>query len=330
MKTLSIGKFHGLLKCSTASGALVILSVDHRGSLRSLLSPDRSSLVTDNDLMTFKLDVVKTLGDDVSGIILDPQYGAGQMITHLYRPKTAGLIIAVEASGYSGTKSDRCSQVLTDWSVAKATRMGADAIRLLVYYHPEADSAPAIESLVDSIAQECHMMDRPLFLAAMPYSLKAEDPTLSPGQLRESVIETARILTNIPNVDVYMTVFPTDVHVVENQSEWETACADLSQASRVPWVLISSGVVFDVFLRMVEIACRQGASGAADGRAAWQEAVSMKPKEREMYLHRTGRSRLSQLAMTCDSAAVPWMKFHSPPELTGNWYEDYSGFNNHF
>jgi tagatose 1,6-diphosphate aldolase len=327
MKTLSPGKIHRLQRCSSETGALVILSIDHRSSLRRLLKASGIDPTDDDHLTSFKEVVVKTLGAEVSGILLDPQYGAGHLIAKSSLPKETGLILALEASGYSGSKDNRISQVLAGWSVSKAARLGADGVRLLVYYHPEADSAPSIESMVDSVAQECQTMDLPLFLAALPYSNDPKTAILSPIQHREIILETARILTAIQGVDVYMSEFPAKVRTDPDPAEWNSACAELTEASRVPWLLISSAVDFDLFLRMSEMACRQGASGAAAGRAAWQEAAALEGDKQRSYLNKTCRSRLSQLTMTCDGAATPWTEFYKAPEMSGDWYRNYPGIN---
>jgi tagatose 1,6-diphosphate aldolase len=327
MKTLSLGKFHRLQRCGTESGALVILSIDHRNSLLALLNSGDADANSTSDLTSFKEIVVKTLGNEVGSILLDPQYGAGHLIARSSLTRGTGLIVALEASGFTGSKENRVSQLLPGWSVAKAARLGADAVRLLVYYHPEADSAPSIESLIDSVAHECEVVDLPLFLAAVTYSVNPTLP-LTPLQYREAILETARILTSIKGVDVYMSEFPAVVTGHPDLVEWESACAGLSHASRVPWLLLSSAADFDVFLRMTEIACRQGASGAAAGRAAWQDAAGLRGEKRKTFLHKTCRSRLSQLTMTCDSAAVSWMEFYAAPQLPGNWYNDYPGINN--
>lgn len=329
MKTLSPGKYRRLQRCSTANGALVILSVDQRSSLKSLLGSGGSEVISDDHLTAIKEMIVKALGDQASAILLDPQYGAGQLISRGSLPKSAGLITAIETSGYAGSPVNRTSQILAGWSASKAARLGAEGVRLLVYYHPEADSAPAIESLVDSIAHECQLMDLPLFLAALPYSIDPQAPTLDPAQHREVILDTAHILTAIPGVDIYMCEFPVVEKTPLDIAEWETACASLSQASHVPWVLISSTLDFDVFLRMTEIACRQGASGAAAGRAAWQAAVTLSGEKQRTYLNKTSRSRFSQLVMTCDSAAKPWTEFYKILDLSPDWYTKYTGINNH-
>lgn len=45
-------------------------------------------------------------------------------------PRT-GLVVAVEATGYSGSSANRTSRLLEGWSVGKAARLGADGVKLL-------------------------------------------------------------------------------------------------------------------------------------------------------------------------------------------------------
>lgn len=329
MKTLSIGKYRGMQRCSTATGELVILAMDHRNNLRNSLKSGRSEAVTDEDLTTFKDLVIRSLGNLASAVLLDPQYGAAQLIVRSSLPKAAGLIVALEATGYTGRTDERYSQVLPEWTAAKARRMGADAVKLLVYYNPEADSAPAIESLVDSVAQECASLDVLFFLESLSYTNDPSLPKFSPEKRREVILESARILTAIKGVDVLKVEFPVDVFVCPDEKIWETGCYDLSRASKVPWVLLSGAVEFDTFLRMSEIACRQGASGVAAGRAVWQEAPSQPEDEREVFLQNICRSRLEKLAATCGNSALSWQEFYIPPDISPEWYKTYSGFNNH-
>ena len=40
--------------------------------------------------------------------------------------------------------------------VEKAKRMGASAIKLLVYYHPDSPTAQEIEDFTSKVAEDCH------------------------------------------------------------------------------------------------------------------------------------------------------------------------------
>jgi tagatose-1,6-bisphosphate aldolase len=49
--------------------------------------------------------------------------------------------------------------------------MGASAIKLLVYYHPDSPTATEIESFTNNIAEECKKHDLVLMLEPLSYSL---------------------------------------------------------------------------------------------------------------------------------------------------------------
>ena len=163
-KTLSIGKFRGLQRLSTSNGAIALLAVDHRNNLRTLLQPDSPGTVPESELVEIKKQVVKELGPYGSGVQLDPVYGAAQCVAAGVLPADRGLVVALEETGYNGGPSSRISRRLPDWSVEKARRLGADAVKLLVYYHPHSSTAPAIEDLVSEVASECAAQDLPLLL----------------------------------------------------------------------------------------------------------------------------------------------------------------------
>ena len=87
-----------------------------------------------------------------TGTLLDPEIGAAQAIADGSLPGGAGLLVAVEATGYEGPSTARVSRILPGWSVEQAKRMGASAAKLLVYYHPAAANAADQERLVAEVA----------------------------------------------------------------------------------------------------------------------------------------------------------------------------------
>jgi tagatose 1,6-diphosphate aldolase len=97
----------------------------------------------------------------------------------------------------------------------------------------------------------------------------------------------------------------------------------LTQASQVPWALLSSGVDFEAFLRQVDVACESGASGVIAGRAIWKEAVDLEPAARQNFLSTISVERLGALARTCSRKAVPWTRYYPPEPAPGGWYMDY-------
>jgi len=317
---LTIGKYRHLQQCATRRGALAVLALDHRGNLRQLLHPEDPAGTTSQEIIDFKRALVRSLSPAASAVLLDPQFSAAQCIAGSDLPGQTGLIVAVEASGYSGDTTARASRVLPGWSVAKTKLLGASAVKLLVYYHPESPTAPEIEALVRQISADCAEQDIPLFLETLSYSLDPERKKLSPDERRYVVIETARRLTPLGG-DVLKAEFPLDAQAITAENAWQEACSDLSQASRIPWVLLSASVDFETFLRQVTAACKAGASGVAVGRAVWREATEVPLESRQEFLDVTARERMRRITALVDALAKPWTDFYILPELTPEWFQ---------
>jgi tagatose-1,6-bisphosphate aldolase len=322
MKSLSIGKVRGLQQTSTPGGAFTICALDHRNNLRNALAPTSPDSVSVESMVAFKRQVVQALAPAASAVLLDPEIGGAQCIASGALPGRVGLVMAVEATGYTGAPAARQSQVLPGWSVAKARRMGASAVKLLVYYHPDSDSAGEIERLVAQVAEDCRLHDIAFFLEPLSYSLQSSEKKLPPAERRRVVIETARRLVS-PGVDVLKAEFPLDIKAEPDERTWAEACAGLSQASRAPWILLSASVDFETYLRQVTVACQHGASGVAVGRAVWQEAPGLAGVERQAFLDQVARPRMSRLTALCEALARPWTDFYQPEQAGENWYLHY-------
>lgn len=318
------GARRGLDACATLRGTFAVLALDHRQNLRKELHPEAPDTTTYEEMVAFKRAVIRALAPHASGSLLDPEIGAAQCIADGSLPGNAGLLVAIEATGYIGEASARVSRVLPGWSVEKAKRMGASAAKLLVYYHPDAVNAADQERFVADVAAECRANDFALFVEPLGF-----DP-ITGGKLvgedrRRCVVETARRLTAIGG-DVLKAEFPYDVSVTD-PAAWADACAELDAASAVPWVLLSGGVDDATFERQVEAACAAGASGVLVGRSVWAPAATMAPADRDAWLADEGRRRLERLVRLVDEAGRPWHDrsnaVTSAAQPLDGWYRAY-------
>ena len=316
MRELTVGKRRGLSQCSDRRGTLSMLALDHRNNLRKILRPEAPKEVADGELTAFKREAVQELAQAATAVLLDPEFGAAQCITSGSLPGDRGLVVALERTGYGGDPHARESRILADWSVAKARRLGANAAKLLVYYHPEASTARQIEQLVQDVALECAREDLPLLLEPLVYNPLAGAEKLSPESRRRAILESARRLT-IPGVDVLKAEFPA---VSADEAEWLAACQELSAASRAPWILLSASADFETFLRQAEVACRAGASGVAVGRAVWNEAGRLAGAERTAFLRGEAHRRMTATARCCTGWARPWSTLYAAPEIDARWF----------
>jgi len=298
-----LGTRRGLEACASARGTFAVLALDHRQNLRRELHPEAPEATTYDEMVAFKRAVVRALAEAATGTLLDPEIGAAQCIADGSLPGRAGLIVAVEATGYEGPPTARVSRVLPGWSVGQAKRLGASAAKLLVYYHPEAPNAAAQERLVADVAAACRAADLALFVEPLGFD-PATGGRLTGEKRRRCVVETARRLMTRGG-DVLKAEFPYDPGVLD-EGAWADACAELAATSPVPWVLLSGGVDDATFERQVAAACRAGASGVLVGRSVWAPAAMLPAAERDAWLATEGRARLARLADLVDEAGVPW------------------------
>ena len=325
MQPPTIGKIRGMQQSSTWRGTFTCLALDHRQNLRRALHPADPNSVPDSALTDFKLEVTAALAGEATAVLLDPEYSAAQAVAAGVIPRNAGLVVAVEATGYSGDPNARQSRILPGWSVEKAKYMGASMIKLLVYYHPDAPTAAEIEEFTQQVADECKKVDLGIMLEPLSYPLDPNQKKLTSEEKRYVVVETTRKLTPL-GVDLLKAEFPVDT-ANNDESTWAAACAEVSAASVVPWILLSAAVDFDVFLRQVSVACLAGASGIAVGRAVWKESVAMSPEDRAAFLSTTARSRLARLTSLCTALAKPWQDFYPTfqQSVPDGWYAQYGG-----
>ncbi|MGZ6346936.1 MAG: tagatose 1,6-diphosphate aldolase [Anaerolineales bacterium] len=312
----TIGKLRGLQQCTSPRGTFTCLALDHRQNLRKA----NPVFINNADLARFKLDVTAALADLSTSVLLDPEVSAAQAIAVGALPGSSAFVVALESTGYSGAASARQSQILPGWTVEKAKRMGASMIKLLVYYHPDSSTAHDIEAFVQQVADKCSRYDLSIMLEPLSYSLDAAKK-LSSAEKRYVVTETARRLVG-PGIDVLKAEFPVDPAEDPDESAWIEACAEVSSASPAPWIVLSAAVNFELYLRQVETACRAGASGAAAGRAIWQEAISLDGEPRLEFLRTTGRQRLSRLSALCSDYGKPISDFFTA-DAPFDWYKNY-------
>jgi len=322
MESLTFGKLRGLEKCATSVGAIAVLALDHRNNLRRALNPTHPELVSTDNLSSFKIEVTKVLAPHASAVLLDPEVGAFQVVASGSLPGPTGLVVALEATGYTGDPSARESCILDNWSVEKARRMGADAVKLLVYYHPDSQKATEIEELVARVADECNKFDVLFMLEPLMYSIDPDQKKITGGERRRVVIETARRLTACGG-DILKAEFPLDTNQYTDESSWVSACSELTETIHIPWVLLSASVDFETYFRQVEIACRNGASGVAVGRAVWKEAAEVDSEERYDFLVGTAAARMQSITKLVNEHATPYSKHYAALEVDASTYKDY-------
>ncbi|MGV2433981.1 MAG UNVERIFIED_CONTAM: tagatose 1,6-diphosphate aldolase [Anaerolineae bacterium] len=320
MKQISPGRYRGLKTTSLAeSDVFGIIAFDQRGSYRNMM-PAGSSY---EYLVQVKNEIIGALSQNATAILTDPFYG---LSATMHMSGKSGLLMALEKSGYSGDASYRSTELLDGWTPEKIRKMGASAVKFMVYYNPQLEElSDKLDQLVVDVVKDCHQWDLPVFLEPMSYSANPsvkKDSAEYAAEHCEIVIETARRLSKT-GADVLKMEFPLDIKYNQNHGDWRSACEQLSEASTVPWVLLSAGVDFEQFKPQVVIACESGASGFLAGRAIWKEAATMSTEDRAKFLSTRATDRLKELLDIAGEKSRPWSEFYSAMESSEDWFIAY-------
>lgn len=270
-----------------------------------------------------KLELVEVLGPFASAILLDVNYGARQALNAFVLPKNVGLIVRVEASRDAGIPGE----VEPGWGVENIKRMGASAVKLLVYLDIEDKEKTKTQlKFVEFIWEECQKQDILLMIEELSYPRVGEEKT-SPAYLSrksKNVLEATKLIG--PYADILKLEFPVDLKALSPQATKE-ALGKLNEAAIRPWVLLSAGEKFEIFSQQVELAMQAGSSGYMAGRAIFNEYFEQPTTgERTKFLKTTGMERIKKLNTLVDQYATPWMdRYHLRPEdlapaVSPQWY----------
>jgi len=333
---ISIGKLRGLQQLADSRGIMTMCAIDHRGALKRALNEKNPDAVSYQDMVDFKLDLCQAVAPFASAILLDPEYGAGQAIAAGLLPGPKGLLVSLEKTGYTGDNTARITELLPGWSVKKVKKMGASAVKLLIYFRPDLkDIALKQLDLVARLADQC--LEEDIAFLVEPVSYPIEEERINQGGTSSKkfaeikpglVIETARQITALP-IDVLKAEFPADIKFEQDEGKLLGLCQELNRASRLPWVLLSAGVDFESFRKQVKIACKAGASGFLAGRALWQEGAQIRSRDERMkFFQNTAAPRLKELAEIADIYGKPWYSRLGAENgkftpLAEGWYRGY-------
>lgn len=326
MKTLSPGKVRALQTTSTRDGIFKILAIDHRDSMRVLIDPDNPAGVPAAQLTEIKLTVIRHIAPQATAVMLEPEYSAPQSIVADALPGHVGFLSALEDQGYLGNPYARQTTLLSGWSVAKAKRLGAGGIKLLIFYHPDAGEATEKQDeLVNAVIADCAREEIPLFLEALAYPLDSAVPVNSAEfavQRRHIVVETARRLTAL-GPDILKLQFPVDAQRSSDKGLWRDACAELNEAADVPWALLSGGDPYDSFKAQLQIACEAGCSGFMAGRALWREMILAEGAARQEILENVVLPRFEELSQIATTYGHGWQEKYNLPTVDETWFRQY-------
>ncbi|WMS43573.1 tagatose 1,6-diphosphate aldolase [Acuticoccus sp. MNP-M23] len=325
---LTLGKLRGLDSMAAANGTYSMLALDHRNSFAQLTAEMFSGNATWEQVVAEKERLARAMAGHATAVLMDPLFTAGPLVASGAIPGAIGVVVAVERSGFDKSDGGRLNVLEPGWTVDAVKRMGADGVKLLVQYHPSEAAASAQEDFVGKVADACRDADIALVLEPISYapSGKKTDPAFKEA-LPGLVAQIAKTF------DPYADILKLEYPLLDDApfEDMVAACQAVTDATRLPWVVLSGGVPFEDFMMQVRAACEGGASGFLGGRAIWKEAMNILDVDgRDDFLRRTAGPRIAALRAISDASATPWRDRPVAREATrmvDGWHGTYAGGN---
>ena len=332
MIKMTQGKLKGLEALSDSRGVIRAAAMDQRGSLLKAIAKAKgvdAKEITPAMMKEFKCAVTKVLTPFATAILLDPEYGLDAVKV---RASNAGVLLAYESSGYDNTRPGRIPDLLEDWTVSKLVKGGADAIKVLIYYHP--DDKKEVNQLkhtfVERIGAECGYHDVPFFLEFVGYPVDgSEGKDVAFAKQKPRMVSKSMEEFSKPeyNVDVLKVEIPINMQFAEGTKSFKGTKAytrkeaiqffrETAQAAKKPFIYLSAGVDDDEFRESLELAAESGVSfaGVLCGRATWKEGIpvyaKLGAKALEDWLRDRGVKNIQALNAVLEKAAKPWYEIY--------------------
>lgn len=285
----SAGKLWSMRRLADAEGRFKMTAVDQRPPIMNLVRERRGvAEASYDDIAEIKRLLTSTLAAHSTAMLLDPVWAYGRCIEHV-RPGQ-GLLMTIEDHAFEDGPDGRRSSTIPDWSVSKIKRLGADGVKALAWYRP--DAAPDVrahqQAWVERLGAECRRHDICFLLELLVYPLPGEEDQATEyvehGSNRPSlVVDSVRDFADPRfGIDILKLESPVPAAAVPApDAPGAGPCQDwfdrIAEVAHVPWVMLSAGANMAQFERVLHYAYGAGASGYLAGRAIWLEAASAFP-----------------------------------------------------
>ena len=292
MNELSPGKWWGLRRLATSAGLFQMTAVDQRPPIKNLVAEqlDQDADLYD-EVANCKALLVETLQTKSSAMLLDPHYAIPRALRYL--EPTKGLVVTLEDSIFDEQNGGRLSKSINNWDVGKIKRLGADAVKVLVWYRPDApeDIRAAQHAYVKLIGEQCVRCDIAFLLEMLAYPLPDDErQTTDYVEMADKKIEyvlgaVEEFAKPEYGVDVFKLESPLGADTVpalgaKGSDDALRVFVKLGELAGRPWVMLSAGASPEAFINVLSHACAAGASGYLAGRSIWMRALANYPDQK--------------------------------------------------
>lgn len=263
----------------TSNGKFLMLALDHRGSFKKLINPQDPDVVSDEQVIELKSEIIQALENQFSGLLIDEVWGL-----EAYRDRAKPFLLPLEKSGYEEVNGERVTKL--EYSVEQIKNLGASGAKLLLYFNPNVPSAQRQLETAKKVIEDCQAADFPYFLEIVTYTPDVSlQSHIGSGSL---VVESVKMFLDQGIVpDVWKLEYPGSPEECEKLTEL---------VGETPWILLTGGQTFEQFKPELEVVIRGGAKGFLAGRALWQEVCKLSSEEKQKFLNEVLPVRFRELA----------------------------------
>src|SRR5215469_12672194 len=325
------GKLAGMKAVSNNRGVIAAAAMDQRGSLQKALAKEKGAEIPASMMEEFKSIVTEVLTPHASAILLDPEFG---LPAAKRRSRNAGLLLAYEKTGYDKTGPGRLPYLLDNWSARRLKEVGADCVKVLLYYTPTDGQAinDKKHAWVERIGDECRANDIPFFLEFVGYEEGQDEKGLEFAKKKPNIVSEsmAEFSKDRYGVDVLKVEVPVNMKFVEGGKSYggqkayskAEAMEHFRKAAAVaakPFIYLSAGVSNAEFNESLALAAEAGVkfNGVLCGRATWKDGIPVYAKQGgkafEQWLQNEGVKNIENVN-TSLKGATPWYSLYDVHE----------------
>ncbi|MDX6223116.1 MAG: sulfofructosephosphate aldolase [Frankiales bacterium] len=293
MNELTTLERRAMARILTAGSKILIVAADQRNSMKAVMTdaPDGPGSVTTEQLAEAKSDIVTYLANYAPAILLDPEVALPKVVDDGTLLADTALVVGMDASGFDTVDGLRYTRYVDGVTPKTVRDLGGDVAKMLFYMRPDKqDIDSRVAQDIRDLVRACTVEGVLLIVEVLTYRLDGETDEQYRQAFPRLVAEAARI-SRAAGAKVLKLAYPGSPE----------GCAAVTHAADgVPWAVLSAGVDHETFVKQVEIALANGASGAMAGRSLWKDSLAVAPELRESLLTNRALPRLRELEAILD------------------------------
>ena len=269
MTRMTTSERRGYQQICGDNGAMMVIACDQRGGMRSLLAtdPEAQKAIGDDVLGDTKSDITRYLASRASCVLVDPICAVPRLVDDGVLDRRTALLIGLDASGWDvSPEGYRLSKMVDGVTARRVRELGGTGGKIMIYLRSDTPAANVRNlAILDRVAADFARENLLLVVEFLTYQLPGETKEAYAANTAELVEGGSRLCLD-HGAKVLKIPFPGSAE----------ACAAITRlAGEVPWAVLSAGVDHATFLRQVDTAMANGASGVIAGRSLWKDCISL-------------------------------------------------------